>query len=414
MRVIASHAFYGKPIGEVHLVSNKIAALLVALMLVAAAPGIADGPAPEDARTAPDPAAKLMSPDDASEYWTLYVELESGHRITQRFGLTNAGPGEHTAVAVGHLLEPGRAPYRYANGRRRSRWTLSDDRLFFDIAASHLDLHRPTGELRITKDDIEIRLFFDFAESDLAASVPAQALPPHYGVDVLAVGAPTRGSIKAPWMAAPLETTGRTWMAHTWSYKDEAKLLTRRVEVFGGAAESIGGRAFFGLQFRHDGGRESAWSIARSETGFVIESTINQNEVWTESGRAVSRRGSKSYPLSGDFTISGTNSGSITLTDEVLRYDPLEVIPNPFRWLIRRMTEPQEVWAEAVIDGTLFDAPMTPSLPQSVGANGSETGTDSNVSGTGPRSERETEQGSAERRVAGVAFITFMNPADRR
>ena len=38
--------------------------------------------------------------------------------------------------------------------------------------ASHLDLHRPRGELRITKDDIEIRLYFDFAASNLAAAVP--------------------------------------------------------------------------------------------------------------------------------------------------------------------------------------------------------------------------------------------------
>ena len=168
-----------------------------------------------------DPSARLLDEDEASEAWTLYVELESGHRVTQRFLLTNAGPGEHSAVAVGHLVEPGRAPYRYENGRRRSRWTLSDDRLFFDIAASHLDLHRPKGELRITKDDIEIRLFFDFPRNAPSARVPAERLPRDYHVDVLAVGAETTGSILAPWMDVPVETRGRTWLVHTWTEREE-------------------------------------------------------------------------------------------------------------------------------------------------------------------------------------------------
>jgi len=101
-----------------------------------------------------DPSARMLEGSDASEAWTLYVELDSGHRIAQRFLISNAGPGDHNAVAVGHLSEPGRPPYRYQNGRRRARWKLSDDQLFLDIAASHLDLHRPTGELRIPKKEI--------------------------------------------------------------------------------------------------------------------------------------------------------------------------------------------------------------------------------------------------------------------
>ncbi|HPG25678.1 MAG TPA: hypothetical protein PLW10_08605, partial [Myxococcota bacterium] len=171
-----------------------------------------------------DPSARWLDGDDASEYWTLYVELDSGHRISQRFLLTNAGPGEHTAVAVGHLTEPGRPPFRYENGRREGSWTASPDRLFFDIAASHLDLHRPRGELRITKDEIEIRLFFDFPERG-GVAVPRDRLPPSYAIDVLAIASPTEGTILAPWMTTPLATRGRTWLAHTWMSRDEAVSL---------------------------------------------------------------------------------------------------------------------------------------------------------------------------------------------
>ena len=52
-----------------------------------------------------DPSARLLRGSDASEVWSLYIELESGHRIAQQFLLSNVGPGNHNAVALGHLIE---------------------------------------------------------------------------------------------------------------------------------------------------------------------------------------------------------------------------------------------------------------------------------------------------------------------
>jgi hypothetical protein len=368
---------------------------------------------------APDPSARLLESDEASEYWTLYIELESGHRITQRFLLTNVGPGQHTAVAVGHLVEPGRAPYRYVNGRRRARWTLSEDRLFFDIGASHLDLHRPNGQLLITKDDIEIRLFFDFARNDLSSMVPGQRLPRGYAVELLAIAAETRGTIQAPWMKEPMETTGRTWMAHTWIDGDEAQLVDRRVDIYGGSGLS----AFYALELQKTGQSRHHWYAGRDVEGHIIESTINASDVWKESTRSAKPQEANSYPLPGGFSLDGRRSGSITLGEEWLRYDPLIVIPNPFRWFVRRMTQPQEVWADARIDVTLLAAPGTPSLPTPPGANERQIESSSTTSGTRSNSDerrspadsaRETEKGSAISSVTGVASITFMNPIERR
>ncbi|HEB90946.1 MAG TPA: hypothetical protein ENI85_15335 [Deltaproteobacteria bacterium] len=352
----------------------------------------------------PDPSARLLEGSEASEYWTLYIELDSGHRITQRFLLSNAGPGDHNAVAVGHLIEPGRKPYRYENGRRRSRWTLSEDRLFFDIAASHLDLHRPTGELRITKDDIEIRLFFAFPATGLAASMPRDRLPDDYHVDVLAVAAATHGTLLAPWMEEPLPTTGRTWLAHTWTRKREAALLDRRVEIYA----NDHGTSFYGIHLRRRGRFERGWALGRSEAPPIIESRINVPASWIELDVTGSTGSSGPYPLPTGFELPGAVPWPrrITLGQEWLRFDPLAVIPQPFRWFIRRSTQPREVWANARIDGTLSPAPGTPSLPDS-GEAESEIERDSN-------SKRETEVETAERSVTGVASITFFNPTDRR
>jgi hypothetical protein len=346
-----------------------------------------------------DPAARLLHEDAATEYWNLYIELDSGHRITQRFIITNAGPGEHSAVAIGHFSEPGRPPYRYQNGRRRARWTLSEDRLFFDIGASHLDLHRPSGELRITKKDIEIRLFFDFSDSALASRVPDDRLPKNYHVDILAVAASTSGTIQAPWMSEPIEANGRTWLAHTWTRKDEAKLLDRRIEFFG----NENGTAIYGLHITRGTKFSKGWVLAESASASMIESLINIPASWQQSNPTGAKAQAQPYPVPRRFVFSnGTNSGQITLKQEWLRFDPLAVIPQPFRWFIRMKTKPQEVWADAVIGVTLSSALETPSLPDA-----SETESDSN-------SKREPEEETAERSVTGVASITFMNPANGR
>ncbi len=355
-----------------------------------------------------DPAARLLREDEATESWTLFLELESGHRITQRFLLTNVGPGEHSAVAVGHLVEPGRAPYRYENGRRRSRWTLSDDRLFFDIAASHLDLHRPTGELRITKDDIELRFFFEFGETQASTALPSDRTPPGMQVEVLAIGVPTHGTIRAPWMSEPVATRGRAWLVHGWSEREEAEVLTRRLEIFGHDEQT----SFYAILFDGEGDWQSAWHVAVGPGDLIVESEINVPEGWTDSTPRERLEASPRYPLPERLEIRGAeHSGAIALDREWLRFDPLEVIPQPFRWFIRRRSEPQEVWAEARIGGSLLRAPGSPPLPQSGQHQSANTGTNASSE---TRGSRETERETANGGVTGVASITFLNPVERR
>ncbi len=349
-----------------------------------------------------DPSARLLAGDSASEYWTLYVELDSGHRITQRFLIANAGPGDHSAVAVGHLSERGRPPYRYVNGRRRNAWTLSPDRLLLDIAASHLDLHRPKGALKITKEDVEIRLEFDFSDKVFASRVPAAQLPSRYFVEVLAVGALTRGTILAPWMATPLAVTGRTWLVHSWTPDDEAALLDRRVDVFGRSGNTF----FYGLQVTDGDQFAGAWQLlSRPEDRpgrAKLESRINFPARWKDGSKLLSGDPGAGYPIPDRFQISGkAESGEIRLSHEWLRFDPLDVIPQPFRWFIRRSSQPAEVWADSQIAVSIRRALEKPSLPPS----GAER-----VS----NSPRETEDETTESNVTGVASITFMNPIDRR
>ncbi|MFP6655746.1 MAG: hypothetical protein VCB25_08965 [Myxococcota bacterium] len=338
--------------------------LLIALLTASGAVAEAQSGAAQAAPSL-DPSARLLRGSDASEVWSLYIELESGHRIAQQFLLSNAGPGRHNAVALGHLIEEGREPYQYSNGRRRARWTLSEDGLFFDIAASHLDLHRPTGELRITKDDIEIRLFFDFAATDPAWRVPENSLPEDYHTELLAVAAKTHGTIQAPWMSEPIETRGRTWLVHTWTPRSEGELLDRRVDYY----RFDDGTAYYGLELSRGDEFRRTWLLS------MIDSEIN---------------------------VEMANLGPITLDREWLRFDPLSILPRLLRWLVGSRSNRPQVWADATIGVRLCTALDGPCPPDA-----SETANDSSE-------KQETEEATAERSLTGVASITSFHRSDRR
>jgi len=103
----------------------------------------------EAAPEASDPAARLSSAPAASEYWNLTARFDAGYRLFARFGITNEGPGERTAGALWYLVHPDGRVSEFRNGRSKSRWTLSPDRLYIDVASSTLDLHGPLRRLEL-------------------------------------------------------------------------------------------------------------------------------------------------------------------------------------------------------------------------------------------------------------------------
>jgi hypothetical protein len=369
--------------------------LLIAVLTAPAAHAAAEPQAvPVGATIHLDPSARLLRGSEASEVWSLYIELESGHRITQQFLLSNVGPGDHNAVALGHLIEQGREPFQYSNGRRRPRWTLSEDGLFFDIAASHLDLHRPTGELRITKDDIEIRLFFDFAAADPAWRIPEQMLPGNHHIELLALAAATHGTIHAPWMSEPITTRGRTWLVHSWTPHSEGELLDRRIDFYG----FEDGTAYYGLQLDRGDEFRRTWLVSVPDSSRMIDSKINVTSRGMTGSASLSPSSASPHPLRGSGThATASNSGQIALGREWLRFDPLSILPRLFRWLVGSRSNRDQVWADATIGGRLCTALGCPSPPDA-----GETVNDSS-------SMQETEEETAERSLTGVASITFFN-----
>jgi hypothetical protein len=142
----------------------------------------------------------------------------------------------------------------------------------------------------------------------------------------------------------------------------------------------------------------------------VLETSINRPNQWTDEYAEISQEKRRSYPVPSRFTFSqGPVLGQITLGHHWLRFDPLAVLPQPFRWFVRRKTKPYQVWAAALIGVRLSQAPEIPSLADAGKTESVESSFNSKFT-----SKRDIERETAERSVTGVASITFMNPAKRR
>jgi hypothetical protein len=231
-------------------------------------------------------------------------------------------------------------------------------------------------------------------------------------VDVLAIGVETAGTLHAPWMSEPIPTRGRAWLVHTWSDVAESDMLARRIEVFGAGDRG----AFYAIHLLGPSGWSAGWSTVESPEELSSAASAPSARQWMEIARSTPNGAKYPVPAALEWRTSPKTEpsspwGEIALLSEWLRFDPLEVIPQPFRWFIRRTSKPQEVWADAQIRGSLFLAPGSSSLPN--------TGEQQRArpKATVPRearSPRETEDLTAARSVTGVASITFLNPVESR
>jgi hypothetical protein len=301
-----------------------------------------------------DPAARLPGGKQGSEYWDLIAKFETGHFVFARFLLTNVGPGSHSAVVLGHVIAPdgGRHPFR--NGRRRSRWQLSDDRLRLDINKCHLDLHDGSALLVVRKASVQLSLRFAL---DAGARPPPGTLPDRYAAETLAANAPVHGTIALDGAATVLETSGTGAVLHTWTREPEEERIQRRLDFFSLTPD-------LGLQlseFRTPKGDVRRWLRATQDGRTVFETTSVE---LAASGRLDGTPGS--YPVEARLSLSGEAvSGDLALIQLLHHQDPLEAIPQPLRSVIRwsLSMKPHQLWATTSYDLTLQLNPDQPPTP---------------------------------------------------
>jgi hypothetical protein len=314
-----------------------LAAALIALPVLAAAP------APRG-----HPASRLADTDDASEYWDLVALFDSNHKLFARFMITNEGPGKHTGIAYGHFVEPDGTTWFFSNGRREGNWKLGPNGLRLKVGSSRLDMTTQPYALRVHKRKKGVDIDLQFKPDGPAVWDAAEkgAAP---SVDVLATAAPIEGSVWFRGMPGPVELSGRVGLTHTWMDRSEPDVALRRIDFFSLRGAPV---LYFRDSEAPDGSRARWLTIARDG-----ETLYQSNDFELSlAGRSSAQNGPE-YPVPATLKIRSREvEGVIRIGAGLVHHDPMQDIPQPFRFLLSFKMRPHRVWTDSVFEVTLLSS----------------------------------------------------------
>ncbi len=285
-----------------------------------------------------DPAARLSEADGALEYWDVVARFDGGQRLVARVLVTNEGPGELTAVGVGHLMLPDGEIVEFRNGRLQGRWSVAGDRRSLRIGSTRLDLAGPVRTLEYDNDrrGIEIRLRFHVASPP---RIPSSGEPGGYRVDLLDLATPVEGTILLPGLSAPLAITGRAALSHTWMDESEPRLVQRRIDF----ASLEAGDAFYLRDVLSAEGKSHRWLVLVHDSHVLLETSDFSVELEAGSGEP-----ERAYPVPSRLRIAAPGlTGTVTLGRRIVSHDPLGDLPQPFRFLLSFAMRPRRVWTDS-------------------------------------------------------------------
>jgi hypothetical protein len=286
-----------------------------------------------------DPSARLATGGSATEYWDVTAAFDSRHFLFARFLITNEGPGKRTGVGMGRLIGPDGEVTEFQYGRRAADWSVSPDGLRIKVASSVLDLGGSTRSLEIDSDKrgIEIRVEFSAAGDAVWTEEPPGF---DHRLDVVQMPTPAEASIQVGGMSEPLKTRGWIGVTHAWMDRGEADLLARRIEFVARHADF----SLYVADLVRPDGRRWRW-MALARAGRVV--FRRQDFGLTVEGRAAPK-GEAGYSLPQVLRLDGEGfRGAVTVERELLRSNPLGLVPQPFRFLLAFKSSPRQLWAEA-------------------------------------------------------------------
>jgi hypothetical protein len=289
-----------------------------------------------DAPPTLDPTPRLLEGSSAWDHYDITAVFDSGHKIFARYMITNMGPGTMNAFAIGHVILPNGEKIEWENGRTKSGWTLSDDRMLIDIGRSHLHLEGPKFHHFVNKLHIEIDFRFPAQGQTDAAPLDAVA---DYQTQTLALGSPVKGTIRLPESEnAPTEITGRVFMIHRWGREDQEDSLRRSIELFY-FGDDHQGRV---VDITAENGKRETWIESLDENPSFA--TVRQLHPFELDGVQDPALGKK-YWVPKSIRVSEHQYLIISLDKTLLSDNPLKILPQPFRFIASRSSKPRRLWA---------------------------------------------------------------------
>lgn|GEM_PF-1590333 len=298
------------------------------------------------------PNSRLSSGSSASEYWDIVARFDSNHSLFARFLITNDGPGDRTAVATWYLVDPDGMMVPFRNGRRESRWTLSPDGARLEIGSSVLDQRGAVHSLEYDSGKRGIRVHLRFAPGNAVASTDT-GRDDQYAIDLLDVGTPVVGDLWLRGMSEPLAVNGSISVTHTWMDDDESDLALRRIEF----SSSEQGDGVYLSDLTDPTGNRHRWLVVKQNGEAVYRTSDFQLQIerpprWREG-----------YPIPTSLRIHGSDvEGSIVAKKPLVEADPLDDIPQLFRFLLSFKMRPKRLWALASFDVEFRADPDLPAV----------------------------------------------------
>jgi len=294
----------------------------------------------------PDPTLRLpdSGSSDGGDSYQLSAHLDDGSVLLARILITNAGPGDHNAIATGLWIEADGTTHNFDNVRRNDEWQLAADRKRFDIGSTHLDLTGEYARYWITKKRIQLDIQLPLTAG---VALPDDFEPPGANAELLATLVPVVGTIRLRGWDAPREIRGTANFVHAWS-KSAAIGAARRIT----ASATRDGESLLIFQARTSAGESRAFVVHRSpETGLR---TFEDAEAAARGQLPGDRPAG--YPTPSELVLSGAAAqGRVQLGEVVFERDALSSFPAPLRSLMgfALKTRPLRVWARASIDVTM-------------------------------------------------------------
>jgi len=137
-----------------------------------------------------------------------------------------------------------------------------------------------------------------------------------------------------------LNVTGRAGLTHTWMTESEPTVAQRRIDFF-----SLHGDTLLYLrELESPDGTRRRW-LRATRAGEELFETDEFSLV--SSGRSGAQTDAR-YPLPGKLVLEAPElTGEITLKSGLFHHDPMEIIPQPFRFLLSWKMRPLRVWTES-------------------------------------------------------------------
>jgi len=281
----------------------------------------------------------MLEGSSAGEYWDVSATFTGGARFFARYWVTNEGPGTHTGVAMGSFVGADGSVANFQYARDRGSWLLGAGGRYVQIASAVLDLREPSGRIEIDTDKYGLKIYLRFNMERAPRPLCARRTSAG-GFDVLRLAEEVEGILWVKGMTLPLAAKGSIDITHGWSSRSEIDEVHRRIDASG----RDGDHSFFAASVAAPGNEGSRCVVVVRGGETIYES----NTVKAEIDAAPLGGTEGNYPAPATVRFHDEQLAlEVTLQRQLLRINPLDIVPQPFRTLLGLRSRPRRSWSES-------------------------------------------------------------------